>query len=411
MIYQRKLKKKILKYFDDDGAIVVTGMRRVGKTFLLHDIFSGLKTKNAVFLDLEKLENRAVFKERSDDAVLANLESLGVKLFEKEAGRKTQKEKRAFVFLDEIQRVRELPSIIKYFSDHYYVKFVVSGSSSYYLKNLFKESLSGRKVIFNLGPLDFGEFLVFRNKHNGKFASNFSEILKMNTKMTALKCARDFEEYLSTGGFPQAVLEEDLEKRRKLWMDILESYLDIDVRSLSDFKQIDDLEHLIRVMPPRIGQKMDASKISREVGISRITAKNYLRFLKDTFVLSLVSPCSESPDREISVAPKMYFCDNGLGSVLAGVSDGQRLENAVYLQIAKQFDVNYYQRKTGAEIDFIADKKIGFEVKVFGTESDYRKVLRIGKSIGLSEVYVLSQKMTDNFSKNILPAFLMGFMG
>lgn len=411
MIYQRKLKKKILKYIGDDAVILVTGMRRVGKTFLLHDIFSELKTKNAVFLDLEKLENRAVFKERNYDAILANLESLGVKLVEKEVGGRIKKEKRAFVFLDEIQRVKELPSIIKYFSDHYFVKFVVSGSSSYYLKNLFKESLSGRKVIFNLGPLDFGEFLVFRNKHNGKFATDFSEILKMNTKMTALKYADDFKEYLGVGGFPQAVLENDPEKRRKLWMDILESYLDIDVRSLSDFKQIDDLEKLIRILPPRIGQKIDESRISREVGISRITAKNYIRFLKDTFVLSLVSPFSKSPDREISVTPKTYFCDNGLGSVLAGISDGQRLENAIFLQIAKQFDVNYYQRKTGAEIDFIADKKFGFEVKVFGTESDYRKVSRIGKSIGLSDVYVLSQKMTGDFSKNILPAFLTGFLG
>jgi len=63
MIYPRKLKTKILKEFDSDLTIVITGMRRVGKTFLLNDLFDQVKTDNKVFLDLEKPENRQVFSE------------------------------------------------------------------------------------------------------------------------------------------------------------------------------------------------------------------------------------------------------------------------------------------------------------------------------------------------------------
>jgi predicted AAA+ superfamily ATPase len=410
MIYPRKLKRKILKYIDDDLVIVVTGMRRVGKTYLLHDIFAGLKTKNKIFLDLEKLENKEIFKEKGYEAIAYDFKALGLNLTEKKPGQPFKKNKKAFIFLDEIQLVRQIPSIIKYFSDHYFVKFVVSGSSSFYLKNLFGESLSGRKIIFNLQPLDFGEFLLFRNLLNQPFINSFNELTAYNTKVTNIKYSPLFEEYLGIGGFPQVVLEADQEKRTSLLKDILNSYLTIDVRNLADFKKIDDLEKLIRILPPRIGQKIDISRFASEIGISRITVKNYLRFLKDTFVINLISPYSKSADREISVRPKLYFCDLGLSRVLADISDGQKLENVVYWHLAKHWEINYYQKKSGAEIDFIAGKKIGFEVKTFATPSDYKKSLNLAKKLGLSRIYILSQKISQPYQSFIMPAFLLGFL-
>lgn len=410
MIYARKLKPDILKHLDNDLTIVVTGMRRVGKTFLLQDIYDGLKTANKVFLDLEKPENREIFQEKNFDLIIHNLKLMGLSLTEKIPGQKLNRQHRSYIFLDEIQLVKTLPSLIKFLSDHYGVKFLVSGSSSFYLKNLFSESLSGRKIIFQLHSLDFGEFLIFKNVYHGPFAASFDELLKFNTKMVALKYGSWFEEYLKTGGFPQAVLETNPQKRTSLLKDILDSYLNVDVKSLSNFKQIDELKKLVCLLPARIGQKIDISRLASEVGIARITIKNYLRFLEQTFVINLISPYSKSPDREISLMPKLYFCDTGLAAILAEISGGQKLENVVFSHLTRRFNLNYYQKKSGAEIDFIVNKKLCFEVKTFATKSDYKKTSKICQSLRLEKTYILSQKLNEMPPKFILPAFLLGFL-
>ena len=410
MIYPRKLKKKILKEFSNDLTIVITGMRRVGKTFLLRDLFNEAKTKNKIFLDLEKPENKQIFSETNYEVIITNLKLLGLDFVEKKPEEDNKKEKRAWVFLDEIQCLKNIPSVIKYLSDHYEVKFVVTGSSSYYLKNLFSESLSGRKIIFNLSPLDFGEFLVFKGKNNLPKAYSLKELTKFNTQMIYSLYQPLFIEYLKTGGFPQVVLTTYPEERTALLYDILYSYITIDVKTLADIKKNNELEKLIRLIPSRIGQKLDISKISSEIGLSRQTVNNYLNFLENTFVIKRIPPFSKSPDREISSVPKIYFIDVGLGSTLSNLSDGQRLENCVFSQLSNHYHLNYYQKKSGVEIDFILDKKIAIEVKTFATPSDYRKLYFLANILNIKEFYLFSQNIGKERNENILPVFLLGFL-
>ncbi|MBI5123636.1 ATP-binding protein [Candidatus Roizmanbacteria bacterium] len=410
MIYPRKLKKKILRELSNDLTIVITGMRRVGKTFLLQDLFDSLETKNKILLDLEKPENRQLFSEESYDAVIRNFELLGLSLVDKIPGKTIKSNQRAWIFLDEIQYFKKTPSVIKYLSDHYWIKFIVTGSSSFYLKNLFSESLSGRKIVFNLTPLDFGEFLTFKGKKNLPVAHSFKDLTKLNTKMVYALYQALFTEYLEAGGFPQAVMIDSPERRKTLLYEILHSYLTIDVRTLSDLKGVEELEKLIYLLPSRIGQKLDVSKISAEVGISRQTVNNYLSFLEDTFIIDRITPFSKSPDREISSVPKLYFIDVGLGAVLSGISEGQRLENVANFHLSRHYDLNYYQRKSGAEIDFILDKKIGVEIKTFASDSDYRRLYRLAQDINIKEYYLFSQNLGKERNQNILPVLLLGFL-
>src|SRR3990167_2539032 len=130
-------------------AIVITGMRRVGKTTLLRFIQEKLASSNALFLDLENPVNQRYFEVENYEAILDNLKFLGL-----------DPNQQGYVFLDEVQSVRVLPSVVKYLSDHYPIKFFLSGSSSFYLKNHFSESLAGRKYLYELFPFDFEEFLA-----------------------------------------------------------------------------------------------------------------------------------------------------------------------------------------------------------------------------------------------------------
>ncbi|MDZ7649523.1 MAG: AAA family ATPase [Cytophagales bacterium] len=94
-----------------------------------------------------------------------------------------------------------LPSLVKYLYDTYAIKFIVTGSSSYYIKNLFSESLAGRKRIFEMFPLSFKEFLqVLKNstgmlKQSEKYAWQPFQLAWYN------QCKDLYAEYLNFGGF------------------------------------------------------------------------------------------------------------------------------------------------------------------------------------------------------------------
>ena len=148
MIYPRKIQKELNKCVSGPEIVVLTGMRRVGKTTIYQSLFDKLETENKAFFDLENPIVQKIFEEQNYDNIVINLKEYGIR-----------PDKKAYIFLDEIQAMPEIVKVVKYLYDHFGFKFFLTGSSSYYLKNLFSESLAGRKFVFQLKPLDFDEFL------------------------------------------------------------------------------------------------------------------------------------------------------------------------------------------------------------------------------------------------------------
>ena len=152
MIYPRKIHSELVKCLESPEIVVLTGMRRVGKTTLYRALFDSIQSSNKVFLDLENPLIQKVFEEVDYRNIPANLREFGIRPDEK-----------AYLFIDEIQTMPDIVKAVKYLYDHFGFKFFLTGSSSYYLKNLFPESLAGRKFVFHLYPLDFEEFLAFKD--------------------------------------------------------------------------------------------------------------------------------------------------------------------------------------------------------------------------------------------------------
>lgn len=384
MIFPRKIDKELRKQLNSKEIIILTGMRRTGKTIAMTGLFNTIQTKNKVFLDLENPLNRKIFEETNYDNIWKNLENFGM----------SNKEK-SYIFLDEIQRMRRIPSVIKYLYDHYDVKFFLTGSSSYYLKNLFSESLAGRKVIFELFTLDFEEYLIFQGK-NKEFFSDFKEKEEKKNEVALGIYEKYYDDYLEYGGFPKVVLEKDIGQKKKLLNDIFSSYFEQDVKTLADFKNIDKLRDLIILLSARVGSKIEITKISSELGVSRETIYGYLSFLENTYFIFLPKPFSRNADREISGARKVYFCDTGILNIMGKISSGIIFENAIFGSLKNYGKINYYQRRTGVEIDFVLNEKIGFEVKNQGGSFDVKKLDRLGKSAGLEESYVISKKYSKD---------------
>ncbi len=94
----------------------------------------------------------------------------------------------------------------------------------------------------------------------------------------------------------------------------------------------------------------------------------------------------------MSGTKKIYFCDNGIINLFGKVSDGALLENAVFKNIQQYGEVKYYQKRSGAEIDFVlADKKIAFEVKKRAHQHDHRRLEKLSHSLNLEEAYIITQ--------------------
>lgn len=380
MIFPRKIEKELKKSLNSKEIIILTGMRRTGKTTIMTALLNSIPGKNKVFLDLENPLNRKIFEEANYDNILKNLEKYGITVREK-----------AYIFLDEIQLMSQIPSAIKYLYDHYDIKFFLTGSSSYYLKNLFAESLAGRKFIFELYPLDFEEYLVFQGKKKD-FFSDFKEKEEKKSEIGFELYNKYYDDYLEFGGFPGVVLKSDITQKQKALNDIFTSYFEQDVKTLADFKNINKLRDLIIILSARVGAKIEISKISSELGVSRETIYTYLSFLENTYFISLVKPYSKNVDKEVSGARKVYFCDTGILNLLKNSSQAAILENAAFRALKNYGKINYYQKRTGAEIDFVLNENIGFEVKSQGGSFDTIKLAKASQRIGLKENYVISKK-------------------
>lgn len=393
MIYKRKILSKIEKYIASKEILVLTGMRRVGKTTLYKLIFDGIKSKNKVFLDVENPITQKIFEETDYDNVATNLGDAGIDM-----------KKKAYIFLDEIQAQPEIVRVIKYLYDHYDVKFFVTGSSSFYLKNIFPESLAGRKYVFEMFPLDFEEFLTFKNISR-KYYAAFEQKDKNKNAIFYEKNKKLYDEYMRYGGFPGVVLARTADEKKMKLNDIFKSYFEKDVKNLADFREIKALRDLILLLMQRVGSKLEITKLSSEIGVSRETIYSFLSFLEGTYFVHFAEPFSRNVDREISGGKKVYFCDNGILNYFSKISEGSLFENAVFLDLKKYGKINYYQKRSGGEIDFVIDKKVAVEVKTKGDDSDLKKLEKIAKSLKIKQYYLV----TKEFSKKnrFIPAVEM----
>lgn len=382
MIYQRKIYPQLLAHTKSPLVTVLTGMRRTGKTTLLKKLLADIPNKNSLYLDLQRLDSRELFKQKNYEAIHEAFIAQGL-----------SEEHPMVVALDEIQLAPDSPSAIKYLVDHHHIKFIVTGSSSFYLKNLFSESLSGRKKIFELFPLDFGEFLIFKGVKY--LEADWKE--RPFNKFEHDRLSSYYEEYIRFGGFPQVVLAQSEEEKKDILSDIMSSYVNIDIRSLADFSDERNLYSLAKLLSGRIGGRVEYSTLSRLIGLSRPTVTNYLTFFEKTYLISMVPVFTKNIGREIVKSKKLYFCDTGLANILAEISSGAQFENTLFNQLSRVGSLQYYALKTGNEIDFILNGTLAIEAKETPTENDITALSRLSSASGLSDFRLVGRYQSPKF--------------
>lgn len=377
----RELIPNLLKWLDNEQMLLIIGSRQVGKTCLLylliqHLIKTGILQNRILYFDLEDIE-------------FLNLLNSGVNNFISYlSGKGLPQNEKVFVFIDEIQYLDNPSNFLKLLCDHYKnIKLICTGSSTLEIRKKFKDSLAGRKIVFELHSLNFREFLIFKERrdlltHINPFSlPNLNKDTLINTPELLDVLKRDlmpyFNEYISYGGYPAVVLENEFEKKQKLLSEIYQTYVRKDIGQLFDIENLTAFNNLTRITAIQIGSLFNYHKLTTNLGISMQTLQKYVFMLENTFIIKLIPPYFRNKTKEITKMPKAYFYDTGLRNhIIKSHQDpslrpdiGPLAENYVFSMINNNLDIQaeikYWRTKSKNEVDFIliSNNPVPIEVK------------------------------------------------
>jgi uncharacterized protein len=264
------------------------------------------------------------------------------------------------VFIDEIQRKENAGLFLKGIYDQGLPwKFVVSGSGSLELKEKISESLVGRKRIFALSIVSFGEFADFMTDYR------YTDRLRQFFRTEPIKTDQLFREYLMYGGYPRVILADTHSEKLATINEIFSSYLEKDIVYLLRIAKSDSFSQLVRVLAGQSGKMINYSELSATLGLSLATVKLYLWYLEKTFIVEKVTPWFTNIRKEITKAPVYYFCDIGLRNFAAGGfgalpdSDaGFAFQTVIHSILKERYPladttIHYWRTKDKAEVDFV----------------------------------------------------------
>ena len=350
-IYKRKTVEKIVKYLDSKEVVVIYGARQVGKTTLMKYLIKNYLKENVFYFDLELSNLLELCNEGA--------ESVYNYLLQKGADEKNK----IYLLIDEIQYLKNPTNFLKIMHDHYpNIKLIVSGSSTFEIKKKFKESLAGRTVNFELYPLSFEEFLIFKNKNY--------ELKKENSKIINDELVILAEEYIKFGGYPKIVLENSEEKKQAYLSQIINTYVRKDIRDIGNIRNIDSFNKLIEVLASQSGQLLNVSELSNTLEINRETVLEYLDLLENTFMIKRIRPYHKNLRSELSKNPKVYFLDTGMMHLLwlkefPKIIFGNAFETFVFLELMKTGKkINFWRTINKQEVDFILNNKEIYAIEV-----------------------------------------------
>ena len=396
MYIKRKLEARLLQNLMRAEAMVLVGPRQVGKTTMLRHLQGLLEKRGEItfFINLEKKQFLSLLNENPE-----NLFKLTGNL----------PDRKVYVIIDEIQYLYDPSNFLKYIYDEYAdrIKLIVSGSSAFYIDQKFKDSLSGRKRLFELMVLDFREFLEF--KGYGEMLDLFAKrpLLKKREipGLQADKLNQLFLEFIRFGAFPGVVLEKDEDEKIYLLDELLNSYLAKDVEAMGIRKK-DKFYALLRLLAMQVGNLLNQSELANTLRISVTSVDNYLYILEKSFQVKKITPFHLNLRKELARMPKLYFLDLGLRNILLDNFDlpefrmdkGMYWENVVFKLLHDREDlkhINFWRTQDKNEVDFIINKKFALEVKFNGDKfalTRYRKFNQIYPEIPLRAASFVNPK-------------------
>lgn len=297
-------------------ALIISGVRRCGKSTLLMQMMEGMDHNTVLYLNFEspQLYEFTLLDFARLDTIIA------------QKGIKT-------LFFDEIQLVEGWEIYIRQKLDEGY-QLVITGSNASLLSKELGTRLTGRHITQELFPFSYSEFLSFKLLTPG---------------IESLKA------YMHTGGFPEYVKNGDEEQLSTLFNDVLIR----DIVTRYGIKDIKSLQRLASYLINNIGNRITATKLKQPLSIGATsTILSWFSHLELSYLVSFLPMFSHSTKAQLINPRKVYAIDLGLVDIISNTMTddvGRKLENLIFLQLRRNYSELYYFDDKG-ECDFVAMK-------------------------------------------------------
>ena len=334
---------KLKDYVNSDFVKVYVGIRRSGKTSLMHNIIDelklmGINEDNIIFISFESREYAYIDNSQQLDEIIFN---------------KTAKlEGKAYLFFDEIQQVKGWERSINTYRVSIDCDIYITGSNSKLLSGELATLLTGRYLTINVYPFSFKEFLQYKNEIEG-------------IELTKDSINRLYDDYFNFGGMP-GILSLGSEEFRKIALkDIFNSILFEDVVSRFKINNVDLLQRFSRYMISSTGEIFSSKSIknylkSNDIYTSQDTLLKYNEYLNQSFFISKCKCFELKGRKEMKILGKYYLTDHGFHHAL--IEDNMLkvtkiLENIVYVELLRRgYKVNVGRNRDNSEVDFVCEK-------------------------------------------------------
>lgn len=327
---------KIEDYLDKPQIIkVITGMRRTGKSYFLRQVVELIKSKyqnsQVLYVDKESLD----FEEIQTYQDLNKYIQGSIKT-----------KKKIFLFIDEIQEIKDWEKAIRSFYNQETIDIYITGSNSDLLSSELSSFLSGRYIEFPIYPLSFNEFLDFRQEKKSDETQEFLNFLRY-------------------GGMPGIhLLELQDENSFNYIQSVFNTILLKDVVKKYEIRNVALLENIAIYAFNHLGSNLSAKNIAnflkeKKISAGNDTIQNYLYYLCSAYIFDKARIYDIKGKKIFEINDK-YFCnDHGLKHALLGYKEGDisgLLENIVYLELKRRGYKVYVGKLANLEIDFMAEK-------------------------------------------------------
>jgi len=327
---------KVEKYLGKQVIIVLVGQRRVGKSYMLrqlYDIKSSDPDNNLILIDKEKRQFDFIRDYQDLNAYVDEHLEPG---------------KRNFILIDEVQDISEFERSVRSFRTDPNIEVIITGSNARMLSSDLTTLIGGRYKEIHILPLSYQEFLVFHHLDDDDEA---------------------LRKFISFGGLPGlAVMGLDEEIARDYQLDIYHTVLLKDVVMRNQIRNIPFLENLVQFMADNTGKPISANNIAKFMKshgqpIAPAVILNYISYLCESYMLSRVRRYDIHGKRLFEINDKFYFEDHGIRNAIAGgTREGdieKVLENVVYQHLVRLgYMVKVGQLQAG-EIDFVCTRPTG----------------------------------------------------
>lgn len=369
----------IQKLISIPHALVITGLRRVGKSTFLAQIAKKYYPKGDFFYAYFEDERFLQFTvEDFEKLFLSQIELFG--------------EQKCF-FLDEIQNIKGWEIFVRRLFDKGY-KVYVTGSNASLLSRELGTRLTGRYVALELYPFSFAEYLSLKNiKVGGR-----SKPLTTSEEATLLHY---FHSYMDEGGIPEALLYPSSNAHQGIYNDVL--YRDIIARY--KVEQLKALKEVSSYLLSNVAKPFAYSKLRQLVALGSLnTVKNFVEYLENSWLFFIIHHYAFSIKKQQIAPKKIYSIDTGMVKSLGfyfSENTGRLFENIVFIELRKKYgELFYYKTKNDLEVDFLSRKKALFfqasldfdnpEVR----ERELQGIVAAVKELGWGEgqIFTLSQE-------------------